>query len=172
MGAMPVITGTVTFPGEFTPLSGTTEASRPELAGLVLYDALQDIELFGIGPPVAVQIQLRVVRSNITACSISITASSLGLLRSFPARTPSLSGCRHPSALRLPMPTSGRTDWAQPHRISSSTERRTTNTHLSSAKAFLQIQQRASSSSPPTRGTSPPPAPISETRSYQERKPS
>ena len=66
MGAMPVITGPVTFPGEFTPLSGTTEAARPELAGLVLHDALQGIELFGIGPPVAVQIQLRVVRSDIT----------------------------------------------------------------------------------------------------------
>jgi hypothetical protein len=68
MGAMPVITGTVTFPGEFNslPLSGTTEAARPALAGLVLYDALQEIELFGIGPPVAVQIQLRVVRSDIT----------------------------------------------------------------------------------------------------------
>jgi hypothetical protein len=66
MGAMPVITGPVTFPGEFTPLSGTTEAARPELAGLVLHDALQEIELFGIGPPVAVQIQLRVVRSDIT----------------------------------------------------------------------------------------------------------
>jgi hypothetical protein len=66
MGAMPVITGPVTFPGEFTPLSGTTEAARPELAGLVLHDALQEIELFGIGPPVAVQIQLRLVRSDIT----------------------------------------------------------------------------------------------------------
>ena len=53
-------------PGESTPLSGTTEAARPELAGLVLNDALQEIELFGIGPPVAVQIQLRVVRSDIT----------------------------------------------------------------------------------------------------------
>jgi hypothetical protein len=66
MGAITVITGPVTFPGEFTPLSGTTEAARPVLAGLVLHDALLEILLFGIGAPVAVQIQLRVVRSNIT----------------------------------------------------------------------------------------------------------
>jgi hypothetical protein len=62
---MPVITGPVTFPGEFTPLSGTTEAARPALAGVVLHDALQDILLFG-GNEVAVQIQLRVVRSDDT----------------------------------------------------------------------------------------------------------
>jgi len=66
MGVMPVITGPVTLPGEFTPLSGTTEAARPALAGLVLHDALQDVVLFSIGPGVAVQIQLRVVRSNTT----------------------------------------------------------------------------------------------------------
>jgi hypothetical protein len=65
-GAMPVITGPVTFPGEFIPLSGTTEAARPALAGLVLHDALQDIVLFGIGAGGAVQIQLRVVRSTTT----------------------------------------------------------------------------------------------------------
>jgi hypothetical protein len=63
---MPVITGPVTFPGEFTPLSGTTEAARPALAGLVLHDALQDILLVGATGEVAVQIQLRVVRSNET----------------------------------------------------------------------------------------------------------
>jgi hypothetical protein len=66
MGAMPVITGPVTFPGKFTPLSGTTEAARPELAGLVLYDTIAEIILFAFGPGVPVQIQLRVVRSNIT----------------------------------------------------------------------------------------------------------
>jgi hypothetical protein len=66
MGLMPVIVGPVTLPGEFTPLSGTTEATRPALAGLVLHDALVDILLFGIGAPVAVQTQLRVVRSNTT----------------------------------------------------------------------------------------------------------
>jgi len=33
MGLMPVIVGPVTLPGEFTPLSGTTEATRPALAG-------------------------------------------------------------------------------------------------------------------------------------------
>jgi hypothetical protein len=63
---MPVITGPVTFPGEFTPLSGTTKAARPALAGLVLHDALQDILLVGATGEVAVQIQLRVVRSNET----------------------------------------------------------------------------------------------------------
>lgn len=66
MLAMPVITGPVTFPGEFTPLSGTTEAARPALAGLVLHDALQDIVLVGATARVAVQIQLRVVRSDVT----------------------------------------------------------------------------------------------------------
>jgi hypothetical protein len=66
MGAMPVITGAVTFPGQFTPLLGTTEAARPALAGLVLRDTLQEAVLFGIGAGVAVQIQLRVVRSNTT----------------------------------------------------------------------------------------------------------
>jgi hypothetical protein len=66
MGGMPVITGPVTFPGEFTPLSGTTEAARPALAGLVLYDAIEETILFAFGPGVPVQIQLRVVRSDIT----------------------------------------------------------------------------------------------------------
>jgi hypothetical protein len=64
MGAMSVITGPVTFPGEFTPLSGTTEAARPELAGLVLYDTIAEIILFAFGPGVPVQIQLRVVTAG------------------------------------------------------------------------------------------------------------
>jgi hypothetical protein len=67
MFAMPVITEPVTFPGEFTALSGTIEASRPALAGVVLHDTLKDILLFGPEPAgIAVQIQLRVVRSDVT----------------------------------------------------------------------------------------------------------
>ena len=100
MGAMPVITGPVTFPGEFAPLSGTTEAARPELAGLVLHDSLQEIELFGIGPPVAVQIQLRVVRSDIAGLLDFYYRILAELTSSVPARTLSLSGCRRLPASR------------------------------------------------------------------------
>jgi hypothetical protein len=48
------------------PLTGTTDASRPALGGVVLYDVVQPVKLTGATTPATVDIQFRVVRSTET----------------------------------------------------------------------------------------------------------